>query len=95
MPIGGMTDLLDEAVLWFGDKPIGKMKDVTISYADDFGEETEFEPITFSNDMSCEFTCTYSYVNKKFFDKLAWNWRVKGPIRKKQILKMRRKYYGY
>ena len=95
MPVGGITDLLDEAVLWFGDKPIGKMKDVTITYADDFEEETEFEPITFTNDMSCEFTFTTDCFSKKMLEKIEWCWIAKGPIRKKQILKMRRKYYGY
>ena len=95
MPVGGMTDFLEEMMLWIGDEPVGKAKDVSITYATDSEDEMEFEPITFSSDMSCEFTCTYSYVNNKVLNKLLWNWKAKGPIRKKQILKMRRKYYGY
>lgn len=95
MPTAEMTDFLDEAMIWIGDQPVGKMKNVTVTYDSDFEDDAAFEPIKFLNDMSCEFTCTYSYVNNKLINKLLWNWKAKGPIRKKQILKMRRKYYGY
>lgn len=95
MPTGEMTDFLTEAMIWIGDEPVGKMKDVSITYATDFEDDKEFEPIKFSNDMSCEFTCTYSYVNRNVLDRLYYNWKCRGPIRKKQILKIRRKYYGY
>lgn len=95
MPVGGMTDFLSEAMIWIDGKPVGKMSDVTITTVSDFEEETVYTPMDFSNDMSYEFKIMADLCDNKFFDKLVWGWNAKGPIRKKQILKMRRKYYGY
>ena len=68
---------------------IGQFSDVVTESTDGEAEMT-YATLRDTN----EYTATYTvdYINHKLLNRLAYGWRAKGPVRKRQIMKLWQKY---